>query len=332
MSAQLSAPALSVILPASSGFANVARTVRALCAQTVCDRLELVIVTPDGDIALDTAMADAFANVQVIAGGIPLIGARVAGVKAARAPIVALAEDHSFPEPDWAAALIAAHDEGTWAAVGPVVCNANPRGPMSWANFLLEYGDWIEPVARGPMGHLPGHNSSYRRDVLLSYGARLDELMLAESVLQWDLARNGHRLLIEPKARTRHLNFSRVSSSIALRFLEGRSFAATRASAWSLRKRISFVIGSPLIPVVRLRRALALIRRLPGRRELPTGTFPGLLMCLLFDALGEFMGYAAGHGSSTRLLSGIEADRYRFLSRADRRAYDHETQSSRQPA
>jgi hypothetical protein len=42
----------------------------------------------------------------------------------ARAPIVALAEDHAFPAPGWAEALIAAHRD-PWAAIGAVIRHPN---------------------------------------------------------------------------------------------------------------------------------------------------------------------------------------------------------------
>jgi hypothetical protein len=329
------APALSIILPTPRGLANVARTIRALRAQTVCHRLELVIVAPSGAIALDPAMTEEFACVQVI--GVDNVTsssnrARVAGIRVARAPIVALAEDHSFPESGWAAALLAGHADGTWAAVGPVVCNANPATAMSWANMLLEYAPWTEPAERGPIAHLPGHNSSYRRDLLLAYGEKLEPLMESESILQWDLVRHGHRLLIEPAARTYHLNFSRLSSSIRLRFNEGRLFAGMRCAEWPALKRLLYTLGAPLIPLVRLRRIVALIIRSPGRRGLLPRILPVLAGAVAIAGLGEMVGYAAGPGSSSSILGGIEFDRRRFLTRMDQKAYDAENAASGRPA
>jgi hypothetical protein len=42
------------------------------------------------------------------------------------------------------------------------------------------------------------------------------------------------------------------------------------------------------------------------------------------DGLGELVGYAAGPGSSSANLGGIEFDRRRFLVRTDQLAYDAE--------
>jgi hypothetical protein len=328
-------PALSVILPTSRGLANVARTIRALRAQTVRHRLELVIVAPSANIVLDPAVTEGFAGVQVIGVGDVTSSsnrARVAGIRVARAPIVALAEDHSFPEPAWAEALLARHAEGTWAAVGPVVCNANPATATSWANMLLEYGPWIERDAPSTVSHLPGHNSSYRRDLLLAYGERLERLMEAETILQWNLARDGHRFLLEPAARTHHLNFSRLSSSVALRFNVGRQFASTRCVEWSPVKRLLYVLASPLIPLVQLRRILALLVRSPSRRQLLPRVLPVLVGAVTIGGIGEFVGYATGPGSSSSILGGIEFDRRRSLARVDKVAYDTEEATHRRRA
>ena len=93
-------------------------------------------------------------------------------MREASAPIVVFTEDHCFPEPEWAAALLARHAE-PWAAVGPVLRNANPETTVSWADLLIAYGPWLAPGVAGPKDHLPGHNSSYKTSVLREYGDRL---------------------------------------------------------------------------------------------------------------------------------------------------------------
>ncbi|MCL6546490.1 MAG: hypothetical protein K6T61_14805, partial [Bryobacteraceae bacterium] len=90
-------------------------------------------------------------------------------MRAASAPLVVMTEDHSLPEPGWAAALLEAHREHR-AAVGPAIVNGNPESLLSWANVVIEYGEWLDPVQSRPVQHLPGHNTCYRRDVLLDYG------------------------------------------------------------------------------------------------------------------------------------------------------------------
>lgn len=97
-------------------------------------------------LAVDKASVDAFESVRIIesSGKFSETRARASGIRAASAPIVVLTEDHSFPEPGWAEALIRAHQQ-PWAVVGPVILNANPGSRVSWANLIIEYNEWLAP-------------------------------------------------------------------------------------------------------------------------------------------------------------------------------------------
>lgn len=277
-----------------------------------------MIVAPAADaVVVPADDAQAFAACQVIeAGPFRSMGeANARGVEAARAPIVALTEDHVFPDPDWADALLAAHRQ-PWAAVGPVVRNANPRGPFSWADLLIGYGPWIDPAPAGAVDHLPGHNSAYKRDVLLAYGPNLRRMMEAETVLHWDLRSKGHELYLEPAARIAHMNFARLAPFLTAHFYGGRMFAAARArdGGWRWHRRVLFAGGSPLIPFVRLRRIIRDMQR-PGRPlRMLWRVLPHVLLGLSADAGGQMLGYVFGAGRTRTKLTKLEFHRYRFAS------------------
>jgi hypothetical protein len=307
---------MSVVVITPDTFETVRATVRHLRAQSDRERLELVIVAPAADaLALDEAEVRDFFGHQVIEVGAmtSTARARAAGVRAACAPVVAFAEDHAFPSRGWAEALLARHAEG-WSAVAPVMANANPRAAISWANLLVEYAPWMEGARGGEREHLPGHNGSYKRDVLLVYGDRLEAMLDAESVLHWDLRARGHKLYLEPRARTLHLNFTAALPSAVLRFNGGRLFASARARGWSRARRLAFVAGSPLIPFVRFARVA---RSLP-KVERPRGTMAAVFAALACDGAGELFGYAFGAGRSMEKLSDMEFHRHRYISRRGR--------------
>ena len=67
-------------------------------------------------------------------------------------------------------------------SAGPIFSSATDRG--CGRHRLVE------------VDYLPGHNSSYKRDVLLGYGDRLESMMESETVLHWDLRAKGHRLYL----------------------------------------------------------------------------------------------------------------------------------------
>jgi hypothetical protein len=318
-------PELSVILVTPDDFATVRRTFQHLRAQTIPERIEVVLVAQRAaDVVPGSGELEGFHSVQVVETGAPITSsaaARAVGIRAARGAVVALAEDHSFPDPGWAAALLSAHARGH-AVVGPTVRNGNPATMLSWANLLLEYGPWLDPADAGPAEHLPGHNSSYKRDLLLAYGDELPRRMEVETMLQQDLASRGHTLLRTADAWTSHLNFSVFLPSLALRFLGGRLFASGRAHHWTAGKRAMYTLAAPLIPLVRLRRVLRTMGRVPEQRALLPRILPMLGLTLLVDAAGELVGYALGAGRSDAQLSAIEFRRPRFLNARDRADYE----------
>ncbi len=197
-----SSPEMSVVLVTPDRYETIRKTVEHLRAQTVKDRLELVIVAPSAEqLALNDSEVNDFFQFRIVAVGEirSIARAHAAGIRQASAPVVVLSEDHSFPEAGWAEALIERHRQ-PWAVVGPVVRNANPDSLMSWADFLLGYGTWLEPAPAGEINYLPGHNSSYKRAILLDYNRELEAMLETEFVLHRDLRAKGHRLYLEPAA------------------------------------------------------------------------------------------------------------------------------------
>ncbi|HEX5708078.1 MAG TPA: glycosyltransferase [Pyrinomonadaceae bacterium] len=313
------APEMSVVVVTPDCYETVRKTMRHLRAQKGRERLEVVMVAPSrASLNLDDAELRDFHSHRVVEV-FPFDStarARAEGVRAASASIVALVEDHAFPAPGWAEALMERHRE-SWAAVGPVMANANPRSATSWANLLIEYAPWVEPQEGGEREHLPGHNGSYKRDVLVAYGDALEAMLDAESVLHWDLRARGHRLYLEPRARTFHQNFSLAGASVPLRFNGGRLFAAARARGWPAWRKVMFAAAAPLIPAVRLVRITRELLK-PGRpRRAFARALPALAAGLVCDGAGEMVGYAFGAGRAMAKLTDLEFHRRRYLAPHD---------------
>jgi GT2 family glycosyltransferase len=315
-----SKPSLSVILATHDNFASIAATVRHLARQTAASAIELVIVAPDrSTLGADESLLACFGAVCVVehpgAGSPSRYNA--AGVRRATAMIIALTEDHCFPDPDWAERLIAAH-RGPWAAVGPAVRNANPDSCASWADCLIGYGPWLEPVARGEVEFLPGHNCSYKRAILLEDEALLERWLEAETLWHWELRRRGERLLLEPAARVAHTNFSRWSSFLPANFYNGRLFAASRCRGMSPARRVTYVLLGPMIPLVRAARVARAVFRSPALVARFCLAMPALLVGLTCDGFGQMLGYAFGAGNAYRQAAAYEWRRDRHVTEHDR--------------
>ena len=148
---------LSAILVMLEKFEGIRKTIRHLCAQTAIEALEIVIVVahsnPEFVDARELEPAAAWQIVPV--PELPTVASGwAAGIRQARAPLVVLCEDHSFPEPAWAQALIEAHRDN-WSAVAPVMQNGNPETKISWANFLLSFSTGFQPMKAAPCPRAP---------------------------------------------------------------------------------------------------------------------------------------------------------------------------------
>ena len=305
---QKGSPALSAIVVIPDKYDTVRRTVQHLQAQTAARQIEIVLVIPSGQqAAVDESEFACFHSWQVVEIGTLESKARgyVAGIRKANAPVIALTEDHSYPDSQWAELFIAAHRQ-PWAAVGPCMRNANPGSLLGWADFYQAYGEWAPPAVSGEVRSLPGHNSSYKKEILLSYGDQLDDLMEAESVLHHQLVTKGHRLFLESGTCTAHMNFGTWSSWLPKRYYTGRQFSSTWAKWWPWYRRLFYTCASPLIPFIRTWR---IQRRIYRRQSI--GMFikllPVLFGGLLVESVGYMAGYAAGAGDSIE-----KADRYEY--------------------
>ena len=311
-------PAMSIIIVADR-YETIRQTIRHLSAQTLCDQLELVIVTQSREsLGLDLAEAQGFHSVCVheVPEILPLAFATSAGIRRASAPIVVLAESHAYPGPGWAEALIRAHRQ-PWAAVGAVMGNANP-GMISWANLFVDYGHCVETKAVGVSTYLPGHHTAYKRDILMRYDQQLDVVMDSEILLHWDLQDKGFKLYLDPEARVYHANISSLTFWLPERFYTGRRFAATRTQSWPLFKRFLYAGGSPLIPFIRVPRVVKALSQSTFPLMRWPLVLPPLVLGLVVSAVGEMIGYLFGGGQAIEELAKMELFKMQYLTKRDR--------------
>ncbi|HZR84103.1 MAG TPA: hypothetical protein VFD92_23605 [Candidatus Binatia bacterium] len=297
------APELSVVL-VTDGDDTIRPVVERLHRQTARDRLEVLLVAPAGARAgvgfRDAARDFARLTVLEVESIAPLAAARAAGIRAASAPLVFVGETHTFPHPGWAAALLAAH-RGPWVAVAPGFGNANPKGALSWAGFLSDYGRWVAGLPAGEIPEVPLYNASYRRSALLDLGDRLVPALSHGDELPIRLRAAGHRVYFEPTARIDHANVARPRAWLDERFASGVLIGSHRARTWSALRRVAYVAGAALIPVVLVARVLPGVRRTARHARLPAGTLTAIVVGAIVKAAGELVGYAGGRTESPEM-------------------------------
>lgn len=310
---------LSIIVAAPHGFATHERLMRHLNAQTAKAQCELVLVAPPQHRAAAEALElSGYPRMTFVPfESHPSHSAcRAEGFRRASAPFAVLTEDHCLPAPDWAEALINAHERG-YDVVSPVILNGNPDTLRSWASLAVHYGPWLAPQPSREMAELPGHQCSYRRSLLLEHGPSLAGDLDIEHGLHARLRAHGARLVLESGARVHHINITAWRSLYLDHIPYSRLFAATRAQGWSVPRRLAYALAFPAIGLVRLARHLPQAMRTPDARRRMPMLAVAIAGMLGLSAYAEALGYAFGAGTSARDLDAIEHDRERHLAPGD---------------
>lgn len=317
----MASPLMTVVLVTPGRFEALRETLDHLAAQRIADRLELVVVAPSmGGLGPEPeTVAEFHSRSLVETGPFRSTGHAVsAGVRHASAPIVVYVEEHVAPEPGWAEAIVGAF-EGSWAAVGPALINANPGSRTSWAALVQDYGPWLDPVESGERDRLPVHQAAFDRRVLLGLEDALESMFESENLLE-ELRSRGYRFYLEAGARAHHLNVSRPGAYVWAEFLGGRLYATgrVRRERWSAGWRALYAAAAPAVVIVRLRRRASDLRRIRRTARPPAGVSVLLLLGVLSHSAGEAVGCLLGAGDAARRRLPIETDRRTHLHAADR--------------
>jgi glycosyltransferase involved in cell wall biosynthesis len=164
---------------------------------------------------------------------------RNAGVRASRAPFIALMDDDQEAYPGWAAAIVRtfeAHPESSFLA-GPLEPNWI-GDPPSWitrgiqgAVAIIEWGAATRPIDASRWMCVPGGNSAYRREVVEGLGGWRPLPRSQDREFTVRLLLNGHQGLYLPDMRMRHrIDANRANRAYFRRWnaTEGRMRAAFR--------------------------------------------------------------------------------------------------------
>jgi GT2 family glycosyltransferase len=293
-SANGSTPELSVIVASVNGMPYLARCLDALGRRS--QQIE-VIVADWTDEETRQRVREQWPFVRLLSFDEPMAvpELRAAGILAARAPYVALIEDHCVVDEDWAARLLEGHSRGYSVVGGPVRNGATGR-IRDWAAFLCEYSGYMEPATGGEVSDLVGMNVSYDRRAL----AAIDDLVREgrwESWLHPRLRSRGFAFYLDEGAVIHHVKDFGFREFLSQRYHYSRSHAGMRNGqlGW---KRVIYVGGSPLlVPLLYCRIARNVVRRRSPVREFALAT-PLILIYTTVWTFGEAVGYALGGGRS----------------------------------
>lgn len=216
---------------------------------------------------------------------------RAVGLRAAGGELVAILEDRSVPEHDWARTAVRLHAEHANGVIGGAIASGRDtlRG---FADYLCDFYRYQPPLQAGPREYVSNVNICYKRAALERTRELWKDAYYDLSV-HWALQRAGEELWLAPELLVRQMrgDGERLSTLLSERVAWGRRFAVRRSRETSGVGRLRYAIQSPLVPLVLWSRV--------ARGH--TGPVSDLLkatpfMLLIFGAwgLGEFIGYATG--------------------------------------
>lgn len=291
-------PKLSVVIVGRDGIASLRPILLCLAGQTIAKDIELIAVLPQDRCRPETLSPweTSFRGTRAVS--VATIGNRgraaASGVWVTTAPIIAFTENHCFPDPDWAEALVRAHD-GSHAGVAPVVLNANPESLLGWAIYSSGYAEFSDRAEPQEIPEMPLHNTSYCRNPLAALGNELEELLSHESRLQQRLRDNGHKFFLTPAAKTRHINEATWKLVLGLNYCNGRRYGGHRALGWGWSRRIAYAALFPFLSVNVARKALQRLDNCGSDRPpMSAGLLLAIWLQSLAHAAGEAVGYLRG--------------------------------------
>jgi len=146
---ELAEPLISVVVPTRDRPQALRRCMEALSAQTVFDRLEVVVVD-DGSLAADevAAVVARHARARLIRrSGAGPAAARNAGARAAHGSFLCFTDDDCAPGADWVERLVLALQHGADAAAGTTMLTRT--GALAEASDLVLYAPAAVPPPDG---------------------------------------------------------------------------------------------------------------------------------------------------------------------------------------
>src|SRR3989338_1195634 len=220
---------------------------------------------------------------------------RTQGILHTTGEILALTEDHCIFDEHWCSEIKKAH-ESSCPVIGGSVENASKR-LLDWAVYFHDYCKYMLPNQAGGVETLSGINVSYKR-LFLNKIKDTFQKGFFETFIHLKLTREGEQLYLMPSAIVYHNKNYRMKEAFTQSYHHGRSFAGMRTSNASFFKRLGFMLGSIILPVLLpLRITLEIIKKGRHAKELLL-SFPYLVLLMTSWSYGEFCGYLFGEGGS----------------------------------
>ncbi len=292
----MSTPDISVIVPLVNSLEDVRGALAALRRQEGAN-LEPVVIDRLGGEVRRQVKAE-FPEITLIEtdrdATIPQM--RALGFAQARAPVIAVIEDHVIAPDGWARRLVEAIAAGADVVGGPIE-NAAVETQVDWAAFLCEYSATLPPLPGGESDWLPGNNVAYRAETLRRYQSVIDEGKW-ENRLHDAMRADGVKLILLPDLIVGHKMHYTFNLYLSQRYLYARSYAGARVREKPIPVRLAYGAAAFALPALMFVRT---IQRVVKKGRHVERLWPSLPMLAAFTCswgAGEVVGYWFGAGNA----------------------------------
>ncbi len=295
---------ISVIVIVVSGSSHLQTCLQALQSQQNCSPGRLEIIVPfdqtDREISdLKIKFPDVlFHPVVVSVRTLPGLchdhfdHFRSVGLAIARGSIVAMLEDHAYPDSNWCNLLLKAHKKPV-VAVGGAIENDIDKS-VNWATFFFSCGRYQRPLKCGPSALVTDTNVAYKRETMdaikPSWQHRFHEPTVHSRLLS-----KGETFWLSPDIIVyQHRKGLKLVQSLKERYWWGRHFSANRFDTPNRLYRFGLTlmsIAAPLIIFAKMSKT-AIEKKRNGKKFIVA--LPITVLLIFAWSFGEMMGYITG--------------------------------------
>jgi glycosyltransferase involved in cell wall biosynthesis len=292
------APQLSVIVPSVNHSSLLEATLGALEKQDGGCQIEVLVPERTGEEAR-SLLEQRFPSVTPLPlpSGTTIPAMRRVAFEAAKAPVVAVIEDHVIVPPDWASRFLDAVTTET-PVVGGWVHNSATERLVDRAAFLCEYGHMLVPLPSGSADWVTGNNVAYHRSILDRYRDVISEEKW-ENHLHDAIREGGTPLIRARDIDVAHkMHYRSAWEYAGQRYLYSRAYAGMRLRDAGRAKALAYGLAAFVLPPVLLARIVKSGWSVPEARLDLVKALPLLSLFVSAWALGEMVGAWAGPGDA----------------------------------
>jgi glycosyltransferase involved in cell wall biosynthesis len=203
-------PEISIIIPTHNSESTIKKCLLSLKDQEFPKEKYEIIVSDDGSTDQTLKLVKEFETDQIIVSEPCSPGkARNIGVKQAKGKILAFIDSDCEASPKWLSAIydgLKKHD-----VITGTILNGNPKSDVAWAEYLLEFGLFLDYKKQYQVRFFPGCNGAMRKDTFEKTNGFPDEFISEDVLLGKNLSDLGFSTIFLPQVKIYHLCRTEIS-------------------------------------------------------------------------------------------------------------------------